>query len=240
MGEGEGMQPGAAEWVAAIHAAEHDPNPSGTGLVLDELRVLTCYHVVKDLAEKWVAFPKACGDASLIRRRVEHVILPKNYGDERDLAILVLAEPIPDGVATAPLRFVEPTRLVNRQWWAFGFPADPLGSSAGGWIGDTLGHGWVRLHRQSPDPVEYGFSGGGLWCPDYQGVVGIVGQAKGESGGGRAMTLYHVSQWFPGPELDDLGERHMPAADEISQVAPEVAELAGRLDDVPDVAIHQG
>ena len=204
MGAGDEIQPGADAWVAAIHATEEDPEPSGSGIVLDELRILTCYHVVRELAEQWVAFPKARGDASLIRRRAERVILPKNYGDLRDLAILVLAEPIPHGVTAAPLRFPEPTALFSKQWWAFGFPADPLGSSAYGQVGDTLGHGWVRLHRASPDPVEYGFSGGGLWCPDYQGVVGIVGQAKGESGGGRAMTLNEASQWFPGQDLSDL------------------------------------
>jgi hypothetical protein len=235
MGAGDETQPRADAWVAAIHATEDELEPHGSGIVLDELRILTCYHVVRDLAEQWVAFPKARGDASLIRRRAEQVILPTNYGDVRDLAILVLAKPIPDGAAAAPLRFPEPTRLVSRQWWAFGFPADPLGSSASGRVGDTLGYGWVRLHRASPDPVEYGFSGGGLWCPDYQGVVGIVGQAKGESGGGRAMTLYHASQWFPGQDLSDLAERYVvPAADDITQVAPEVTELAKWLNEVPD------
>ena len=235
MGAGAEIQPGADAWVVAIHATEDDFEPSGSGIVLDELRILTCYHVVRDLAEQWVAFPKAGGDASLIRRQAERLIPSENHSDVRDLAILVLAEPIPDGVTAAPLCFPEPTRLVTRQWWAFGFPADPLGSSAAGLVGDTLGYGWVRLHRESPDPVEYGFSGGGLWCPDYQGVVGIVGQAKGESGGGRAMTLHHASQWFPGQDLSGLAERYVaPAADDITQVTPEVAELAGRLDEVPD------
>jgi hypothetical protein len=235
MSGGAEIQPATDAWVAAIHATEDESEPHGSGIVLDELRILTCYHVVKDLAEQWVAFPKARGDASQIRRRTEHVIYPKNCGDIRDLAILVLAEPIPEGVTTAPLRFPEPTRLVGKQWWAFGFPADPLGSSAGGWVGDTLGYGWVRLYQSSPDPVEYGFSGGGLWCRDYQGVVGIVGQAKGESGGGRAMTLYHAIQWFPGQDLSDLAERYVaPAADDITQVAPEVAELARLLDEIPD------
>lgn len=234
MGAGDETQPGADAWVAAIYATEDEFEPSGSGIVLDELRILTCYHVIRDLAQQWVAFPKAGGDASLIRRRAERIILPANCGDVRDLAILVLAKPIPGGVVAAPLRFPEPTMLVSKQWWAFGFPADPLGSSAGGWVGDTLGYGWVRLHRLSPDPVEYGFSGGGLWCPDYQGVVGIVGQAKGESGGGRAMTLYHASQWFPGQDLSDLAERYVaPAADDITEVAPEVAELARRLDEIP-------
>jgi vWA-MoxR associated protein C-terminal domain/Trypsin-like peptidase domain len=234
MGESEEIRPGADAWVVAIYAAEDDFEPSGSGVVLDELRILTCYHVVKDLTEQWVAFPKADGDGSLTRRRAERVIYPENCGEIRDLAILVLAEPVPDGVAAAPLRFPEPTRLVGRPWWAFGFPADPLGSSASGSIGDTRGYGWVMLHRGSADPVEYGFSGGGLWCSDYQGVVGIVGHAKGDSGGGRAITLYAASQWFPGQNLSDLANRYVePIADDAAQIAPEIAELAGRLDEVP-------
>ena len=42
-----------------------------------------------------------------------------------------------------------------------------------------------------------GFSGGGMWCPHYRSVVGIVAQADGEPGGGRAISLYQVEQWFP-------------------------------------------
>ena len=228
------IHPGADSWIAAIYATEDDFSPVGSGIVLDELRILTCYHVVSNLADQWVAFPKASGDATLIRRQAERVVLPEGCGEERDLAILVLDEPIPAGVTAAPLRFSEPTRLVSQQWWAFGFPDGPLGSSASGQVGDTLGHGWVRLYRESPDPVEHGFSGGGLWCPYYQGVVGIVGQASGGSGGGRAMTLYDATQWFPNQDLAALAEPYAaPAADDITQIAPEVAELAGRLDEVP-------
>ena len=49
--------------------------PAGSGIVLDELRVMTCYHVIENLAEKWVAFPRAQG-SSMIRRRVDRVVFP--------------------------------------------------------------------------------------------------------------------------------------------------------------------
>ena len=39
-----------------------------------------------------------------------------------DLAVLVLAEPVPAGVEAAPLRFPRPADLAGRSWWAFGFP----------------------------------------------------------------------------------------------------------------------
>jgi hypothetical protein len=37
--------------------------------------------------------------------------------------VLVLDEPVPAGVAPAPLRCPRGQDLVSREWWAFGFPA---------------------------------------------------------------------------------------------------------------------
>jgi vWA-MoxR associated protein C-terminal domain/Trypsin-like peptidase domain len=228
MGTGYQTHPEADAWIAAIHATEDDFTPAGSGIVLDELRILTCHHVIKNLADRWISFPKAQGKASQARRRVSRVIPPDGHGDIRDVAILVLAEPVPAGVTAAPLSFPEPTGLVGNRWWAFGFPSDSLGSSAGGHVSAALAHGWVRLLRESADPIERGFSGGGLWCPEYQGVVGIVGQVDGEPGGGRAITLDQADQAFPGQNLRALA-------------APEVVELARSLAGRPDALsiIHE-
>jgi hypothetical protein len=234
MGARGPVHPQVDAWVAAIHAAQDDIEPRGSGIVLDELRILTCHHVVRSLKQQWVAFPKAQGGASLIRRPVKHVVLPDACGDIRDLAILVLAEPVPAGVTAAPLSFVDRVELVGRRWWAFGFPADPLGSAASGQIGDALSHGWVRLRRESLDPVEGGFSGGGLWCPDFQGVVGVVGQDDGEPGGGRAITLYEADQWFPGQDLSRLaGWPAVLGQADVLAAGPEVVELARSLATLP-------
>jgi hypothetical protein len=108
--------PEADAWVAAIHASPDDFEPLGAGIVLDHRRILTCVHVVAGLPEAggmpavWAAFPKAEEDASAsTRRRVERVILPDARTPVNDLAILVLAEPVPAGVPPAPLRC--PSRL---------------------------------------------------------------------------------------------------------------------------------
>jgi vWA-MoxR associated protein C-terminal domain/Trypsin-like peptidase domain len=231
--------PEADSWIASIHESQDDFRPIGAGIVLDERRILTCFHVIDGLEEKWVAFPKAADGASLIRREVDRVVLPDALayikdpaiGYVRDLAILVLAEPVPVGVTAAPLRFPGPVELAGKRWWAFGFPGhDPLGSSSGGWLGAALGYGWIRLYRESPDPVQGGFSGGGLWCPDRQAVVAVVGQSDGERGGGRAITLYEADHWFPDQNLSALAARHpLPDAASAAPLAPEVAELAGQL-----------
>ncbi|HEY6789308.1 MAG TPA: hypothetical protein VI365_18550, partial [Trebonia sp.] len=102
--DGDQAQPDADAWITAIHATEDDSMPAGSGIVLDELRILTCHHVIENLAEKYVAFPKAQG-SSMIRRRVDRVVLPDGHDDVKDAAILVLAEPVPAGVTAAPLSF---------------------------------------------------------------------------------------------------------------------------------------
>jgi hypothetical protein len=240
MSAGVQVDPMADAWIAAIHATQDDRQPVGCGIVLDERRIMTCHHVVHELGEPWVAFPKAPGNASSIRRAVEHVVLPDAHSEVRDLAILVLTEPIPTGVTAPLLRFSEPNELIGQPWWAFGFPnQDPLGSAAGGQIGSALSYGWVRLHRESPDPIEIGFSGGGLWCPQYGAVVAVVGQTDGQPGGGRAITLHEADKLFPGQNLRGLAGRHSIPSTTLP--APEVAELAEQLADLPDALaiIHE-
>ena len=165
--------------MAAVHASEGDVEPIGTAVVIDANRVLTCAHVVvtADGAARdplWVSFPKA---DRWPRRRVAAVTMAYSP-PVKDLAVLVLAEPVPAGVEAAPLRFPRPADLAGRAWWAFGFPGrDPVGDAVDGVVGAALALGWVRLDTQSRYLARPGFSGGGLWSPDYQAVVGVVGQA---------------------------------------------------------------
>jgi hypothetical protein len=57
-----------------------------------------------------------------------------------------------------------------------GFPeGQPSGNDAYGTIGAALGDGFVRLDTHSRYRVETGFSGSGLWSPDYDAVIGVIG-----------------------------------------------------------------
>jgi hypothetical protein len=207
-------------WTAAIHVTADDFSPLGTGLVIDERRILTCAHVVVRGDRRhdplWVAFPKA-GGAWNVRRRAR-VILPKIYNNVVDVAVLVLEDVAPPNVTAAPLRCPAPGDLVGRPWWAFGFSnADPLGSEANGTVGAHLGYGWVRLDTTSTYRVEQGFSGAGLWSPDYAAVVGVVGQAnlQGDNrGDGRALTLQQADMWLPEEKLRVLASWSVDAAGE--------------------------
>ena len=211
------IHPPADSWVAAVHASEDDAEPIGTAVVIDASRVLTCAHVVASengtaREPLWVSFPKT---DRWPRRRVAAVTVAYSP-PVRDLAVLVLAEPVPAGVEAAPLRFPRPADLAGRAWWGFGFPdRDPVGGAVDGVIGAALALGWVRLDTQSPYLARPGFSGGGLWSPEYQAVVGVVGKAHG-NGEGRAVTLHQADLCFPGHQLAVLAGWSAEAAGEVA------------------------
>ena len=208
--------PPADAWVAAVHASEGDFEPLGTAVVIGADLVLTCAHVVmaEGVAREglWVAFPKG-GDCP--RRRVAAVRFAYTR-PVKDVAVLVLDEPVPVGAEQAPLRFPRGQDLVGRGWWAFGFPdRDPVGDSADGQVGAALSYGWVRLDTGSRYLIRPGFSGGGLWSPDYQAVVGIVGQAHA-NGDGRAVTLHQADLDLPEQRLAALARWSAEAAGEVA------------------------
>ena len=185
-------------------------------MVVDADRVLTCAHVVMPegavLEPLWVAFPNA-GNSP--RRRVDSVTVVYSR-PVKDLAVLVLDESVPAGVEPAPLRCPAGQDMVGRAWWAFGFPdRDPVGDSADGQVGASLSYGWVRLDTSSRYLIRPGFSGGGLWSPDYEAVVGIVGQAHG-NGDGRAITLHQADLELPDLKLLTLASWSAEAAGEMA------------------------
>ncbi|MGH8904275.1 MAG: trypsin-like peptidase domain-containing protein, partial [Egibacteraceae bacterium] len=208
------VAPSTDAWVAAVHASEDDDAPLGAAVVIDERRLLTCSHVAGALeGTLWVAFPKA-DDAFGPRRRVGEVRVagPKLA----DLAVLELDEPVPLGVASAPLRCPKPADVVSLRWWAFGFAGrDPLGNCADGVVGAALGYGWVRLDAESRYHVEPGFSGCGLWSPDYGAVIGVVGAAN-DRGDGRAIMLHQADLCLPEEKLRDLTEWTVATAGEMA------------------------
>ena len=221
MNSGDPVPPPADSWVAAIHVSEDDLTPLGTGVVIDDRRVLTCAHVVMSegavRAGLWVAFPMA-DEGSGQRQQVALVVLPER-APVADLAVLILVDRLPAGVAPAPLRCPRPGDLVGRRWWAFGFAhGDPMGNCADGVVGAPLGYGWVRLDAESRYHVERGFSGGGLWSPDYQAVVAVVGEGN-ERGDGRAITLHQADVCLPDEELRQLTEWSPAAAGELALAA---------------------
>jgi WD40 repeat protein len=195
-------------WAAAVHLSERDYKPLGAAVLIDSRRLLTCRHVVVTADQKvreqlWVAFPTA----ACPRQRVELVEVVDEHAPDglvNDLAMLTLYEPVPAGVERAPLRIPIPRDMIGRRWWAFGFPPGlPQGNTSDGSVGSALGYGWIRLETSSTYPIQDGFSGAGLWSPDYKAVVGIVGQASG-SGDGLAITMHQADKCFPDHGIESL------------------------------------
>lgn len=218
--------PPADSWTVAIHTSAYDHHPVGAGVVVDHNLVLTCEHVVfsdgRQHEEIWVAFPKA-GVAWSVRRRVRQCLHNGRPGENLDLVLLELVEPVPGRVTPARLRCLTPDDLVGRGWWAFGFPPNTeYGSSAHGTIGDPLSFGHVHLARQSAYGLTDGFSGGGLWCPEYQAVVGIVVSAEHggpTAGNGHALTLFHADRQLPDMKLSILAAWRAEDADDTALAA---------------------
>src|SRR6266540_9172 len=213
--------PPSDPWTVAIHRSATDQSPLGSGVVIDSARVLTCAHVVRQEGqwrdELWVAFPKAAGVSWGARRRVE-LCLADGLARNIDLTVLVLAEPVPGQVTPARLRCLPAPDLYGRRWWAFGFPGGAEhGSDANGTVGTPLAYGQVRLDTTSSYKVEQGFSGSGLWSPDYEAVVGLlvsVAQDDTHRGDGLALTLYHIDQELPELKLSASAAWSPEAADE--------------------------
>jgi WD40 repeat protein len=213
MSTGGSLTPADSSWVAAVHESASDFESLGVGVVIDDRRVLTAAHVAVRVGagpgNLWVAFPMA---PEGIRRRVARIVLPEAHVKVKDLAILVLEHPVPASVNPAPLRAPKPADLTDRRWWAFGFPeGDELGNDAAGTIGAPLAYGWIRLDTDTDSryKIQRGFSGAGLWSPDYQSVIAIIGQGH-THGDGRAITMHEAIRYFPDQNLSQLSERLVP------------------------------
>ena len=198
------LQPEDDSWVAVIYIGEDDGAVRlGTAVVIDSFRLLTCLHVVATdltLEQVWVAFPKAVG---MHRDRWPAVITKIDF--DLDVAVLRLADGLPPGVAAAPLRSPPPHALRDKRWWAFGFPGSRRGNSAYGLVGESLGDGYIRIDTDQAAlyRLQPGFSGGGVWSPDFEAVVGVIVTVD-ERGNGEAVTLHQVDLCFPDEKLSEL------------------------------------
>ncbi|WP_127502361.1 trypsin-like peptidase domain-containing protein [Actinoplanes solisilvae] len=215
-------EPPSDGWAVALHDAEGAETSIGSGLVVDTNLVLTCAHVAfregraKDL---WVSFPMA--DVGFWERRRVRQCLVNGMPDEHvDLALLELVDPVPAEVTPATVRLLTGRELLERPWWAYGYPATmPSGYSTHGRVSGHRGHGKVHLATESDSPVAKGFSGAAVWSPDYQAVVGIVLEAQNGKGDAQALTFRHADDRLPALKLGALAAWQPADADETALAA---------------------
>ena len=199
------LQPENDSWAVVVYdSASQTADRLGTAVVIDSSRLLTCLHVIADDPTRqrvWVAFPKAMGYVYRGRRPAA----VSKADPDLDVAVLQLSEGLPPGVAAPPLRCPAPYALLDKRWWAFGFAGSRRGNSAYGSVRESLGDGYVRIDA---DPaatyrLRAGFSGGGVWSPEFGAVVGVVVTAD-EYGNGEAVTLHQIDLCFPEEKFGEL------------------------------------
>jgi WD40 repeat protein len=212
-------------WTVAVHAGADDEAILGTGFVVAPNRVITAAHVVKHLIGwrdgLWVSFPMTETGPQDVRIRVAQC-LPEQPARAIDVALLELAEPVPESVTPARLRCPRGADLRDHRWWAFGFTPDiPQGDEARGVIRTRLAHGQVRLDTDE-GRITKGFSGSALWSVQYEAVVGLIvsaGQGSVQGGRGHALTLFHVNEQVPELKLSELVDWSTEAAGETAHAA---------------------
>jgi hypothetical protein len=252
------MRPPSRLWVASLHDRSEGGKVLGSGVVIDESRVLTCAHVVLDSetgasrGQVWVALPFAGDlmDGHVLDRsatgpgnhpeagervRVEQIGGHTTRQEKQDAAVLVLSRRLPSAVP-ARLRCPPGTALVDEQWWSFGFGrGDPFGGSAHGYVSEAVGYGWVELECDSGTLVERGFSGAPVWSPVYNAVIGIMGHGaqNGAGGRGRCLTLLAIDRALKEERLSVLCEWSAEAAGEDA-----LAAWGWQLADDPEAERH--
>jgi WD40 repeat protein len=212
-------------WAVAIHVGQADPKPPiGSGVIVDTNLVLACEHVVcrdgRLRDDLWISFPRAAAVGYWDRRRVGQCLHDGRPDKNVDLVLLELVEPVPASVVPARLRCLPARDLVDKSWWAYGFPQGIEGGCAAqGTISAEGGWGRIRLSPDSGTGVSGGFSGAALWSPDYEAVVGIVVEAAGQTGDGQALTLAHADVQLPEMKLSALAAWRIGDADDSALAA---------------------
>jgi WD40 repeat protein len=209
------VQPDDDSWAAVIYASPNGLTQLGTAVVIDGHRLLTCLHVIDGRDRVWIGFPKLLG--AVQRGRWAATVSQADH--DLDVAILRLDEVAPSGVTAPPVRCPPPHALVDKRWWTFGFESR-RGNSSYGTVGASLGDGFVRIDA---DPgttyrLRSGFSGAGVWSPDFEAVVGVVVDAD-KHGNGHAVTLYQIDLCFPEEKISELARWAAPDAGEVALAA---------------------
>lgn len=172
--------------LVGIRFAQAPGSSAGTGILVSESTVLTCAHVVSRALGRpevftpgpdnrlSLSFPLTGEPDAAVGADIVH-LEPRNTGDPGDVAVLRLLSPPPPGARPAPL--VAADALSHTDVLVGGLPLDRglvawarclvVGRAAPGLL-------QVEDQRTLGMRVQQGFSGGPLWSPVHQGVVGMV------------------------------------------------------------------
>ncbi|NUR59205.1 MAG: trypsin-like peptidase domain-containing protein [Catenulispora sp.] len=196
-------------WRARIDIGSH---VAGSGTLVAPDLVLTAAHVLTSMEDLYVTFP---GVAERLSAVVEWKGAWEGPGDERDIAVLRIKDPLPEQVQPCLFEFGTALRpragQASIQVRALGFPPRfqdtgtyvTLGTSEDRWLrGEWLEVDVEQAHLRQ---LTGGFSGAAAYLPESGAVVGIVTDAElvdGHGFIGKILPLDTIRRhWEP---LDDL------------------------------------
>lgn len=216
--------PDDCSWLVALHRGQQQDTPIGTGIVVDSNLVLTCHHVAfgndgKLHDDLWISFPRDEKVTWFDRRQIGNCLHDGMPGAKVDLVMLELVTPVPASVTPARLRCLPPKPLFGSPYWTYGYPTHVDGGChAEGSVGQPGGYGRVMIHTASGTQLSKGFSGGPVWSPDYQAVVGIVVSTNNQDDG-QAVTLHYADLHLPEMKLATLATWRAADADDTALAA---------------------
>jgi hypothetical protein len=200
------------QWRARLETDDDARYTLGAGFLIDQQRVLTCAHLVKDLTTVRVTFPGGQSD-------LRATVLPPltgwaRPGDSGDMALVMLDFP----VSIPPARFASPAEA----YWAGELRAEGFRedfAKSGSFVTvrtspdmelspDGKGHGaewWqIDVDDSHPERLAKGFSGAAVYRVDTAEVVGMITDADLRRGGAMGRMLPLPVLRLHWEELDDL------------------------------------
>lgn len=178
--------PGSSQ-VRILTSDSNIRQTAGAGILISDRHILTCAHVVKDLADAngliYLDFPLVSRHPVLCSR-ITRLFFPEHSPDPRcpeDICVLTLAdtELLPHGACPAPFSdpwgdtpFDCPVRMC-------GFPATmeegDLGDWSDGRVKGKVGRGFIQIdHDLTSRDVAPGFSGTAVWDKTQDHVAGMI------------------------------------------------------------------
>lgn len=170
---------------AIVRVYDQNRYPIGTGILVSKQFVLTCAHVVaqalygsyqnmppqKPNDFVTIDFPIVAPLTFL--QGIVICWIPMKQNGEGDIAVLELTSNCPNNAR--PVNLVQPTNTWGHTFRTFGCPRrHHNGLWVSGQIKGRQADGWLQIESNSAKSIEPGFSGGGVWDEQLNGVSGIV------------------------------------------------------------------
>lgn len=163
----------------------------GPGVLISPEEVLTCTATIEAADGEVIGERPVTVSFPLVRSGEQYTATAQRIGRGRDLAVLRLAEPAPEGVSPAPL--YRPALLTGRRVRVFGVPP---GRRDGAWLGGELredADGALLLVPETEGQrVMAGYCGAPVWDDDVGAVVAIVAA----EGSGASAEVVPIDQAF--------------------------------------------